>query len=103
MGPTRAIGGAIAAKGLPLPDVLAWLVTMGELSGILLALGIATRAAGLAIAVTMASIVVFVQTDALMQLGTGASIPAEYPLLLAILGLFFATQGPTVWSIPFKR
>src|SRR6266496_923840 len=69
-GPSQAIGQAIAAKGLPLPDVLAWLVTIGELSGILLALGVATRAAGAMIAVTMAGIVAFTQIEKLAQLGT---------------------------------
>jgi putative oxidoreductase len=98
-GPAHAIGGIIASKGLPYPSLLAWLVTLGELSGILLALGIATRLAGLALAITMAGIVVFVQRDALEQLGTGTSVPAEYPLLLAVLGLFFAMLGPTIWSI----
>src|SRR4051794_30390041 len=76
-GPVKSIGGAIAARGLPLPDVLAWLVTLGELAGILLVVGVATRAAGLAIALTMAGIVIFVQSDLLGQLGTGASVPAE--------------------------
>jgi putative oxidoreductase len=102
-GPAKAIGGAIAQRGLPLPDLLAWLVTIGELCGILLVLGIATRAAGLAIVLTMAGIVVFVQKDLLLELGTGASVPAEYPLLLAILGAFFAALGPVVWSVPFPR
>jgi putative oxidoreductase len=102
-GPTRAIGGAIASRGLPFPDVLAWLVTIGELCGILLVLGIATRAAGFLMAVTMAGIVLFVQRDLLGDLGTGASVPAEYPLLLMFLGAFFAVLGETVWSVPFGR
>jgi uncharacterized membrane protein YphA (DoxX/SURF4 family) len=102
-GPAHAIGASIARRGLPLPDVLAWLVTIGELCGIFLVLGIATRTAGLAIALTMAGIVLFVQKDLLVELGTGASVPAEYPLLLAILGAFFAAIGKTVWSVPFPR
>jgi uncharacterized membrane protein YphA (DoxX/SURF4 family) len=102
-GPTRSIAGAIAARGLPLPDVLAWFVTIGELAGILLVLGVATRFAGLLIALTMGGIVLFMQKDLLVDLGTGASVPAEYPLLLAFLGAFFASQGETVWSVPFGR
>jgi putative oxidoreductase len=102
-GPTHAIGGAIARTGLPMPDLLAWLVTIGELAGILLMLGVATRAAGLAILVTMTGIVLFVQKDLLLELGTGVSVPAEYPVLLAVLGAFFAALGSTVWSVPFKR
>jgi uncharacterized membrane protein YphA (DoxX/SURF4 family) len=103
VGPARAIGGSIAKHGVPFPDAVAWLVTIGELSGILLVLGIATRAAGLAIAVTMAGIVIFVQRDLLGELGTGSSVPAEYPLLLAFLGAFFAVIGETVWSVPFGK
>src|SRR5258708_3855090 len=103
IGPSQAIGNAIASHGVPMPDVVAWLVTLGELSGILLALGIATRAAGLAIALTMASIVIVVQPALFAQLGTGASVPLEYPLLLAFLGFFFAALGPTQWSISLKR
>ena len=102
-GPPSAIGGAIARAGVPLPDVVAWIVALGECSGILLALGIATRAAGLAIAVTMAGIVLFVQRGLLAELGTGASVPAEYPLLLMFLGAFFAMIGEKVWSVPFGR
>lgn len=102
-GPSHAIGGAIASRGVPMPDLVAWLITLGELSGILLALGIATRIAGLAIALTMASIVIFVQAGLFAQLGTGASVPMEYPLLLTFLGLFFAALGPTQWSISLKR
>jgi putative oxidoreductase len=102
-GPAGAIGNAIASHGIPMPDLVAWLVTLGELSGILLALGIATRAAGLAIALTMASFVVFVHPALFAQLGTGAGVQLEYPLLLMFLGLFFAALGPTQWSISLKR
>ena len=102
-GPPNAISGVIARAGVPLPDVVAWIVTLGECAGILLALGIATRAAGVAIAVTMGGIVLILQRDLLAQLGTGASVPAEYPLLLAFLGAFFAMIGEKVWSVPFGR
>jgi len=102
-GPARAIGGAIVARGLPFPDVLAWFVTIGELAGILLVLGVATRLAGLLVAFTMAGIVIFVQRDLLAELGTGASVPVEYPLLLTFLGAFFAGLGDTKWSVPFGR
>jgi len=102
-GPPHAIGNAIASRGVPMPDLVAWLITVGELAGILLALGVATRAAGLAIGLTMASIVVFVQLGLFAQLGTGAGVPLEYPILLAFLGFFFAALGPTQWSISLRR
>src|SRR5437899_1358109 len=74
-GPAAAIGPAIARSGLPMPDLFAWLVTIGELAGILLVVGVAVRGAGLAIAITMLGIVVFVQKELLLQLGTGTSVP----------------------------
>jgi putative oxidoreductase len=103
LGPAHAIGNAISSRGLPMPELLAWIVTVGELSGILLAFGIATRAAGLAIAATMLAIVIVVHPAYFAQLGSGASVPLEYGLLLAALGLFFAALGPTQWSITLKR
>jgi putative oxidoreductase len=103
VGPTHAIGGAIASRGIPMPDLVAWLVTLGELSGILLAFGIATRAAGLAIAITMGSFVIFVHASLFAEIGSGAGVSLEYPLILMFLGLFFAALGPTQWSISLKR
>jgi putative oxidoreductase len=102
-GPVASIGNAIASRGIPMPEVVAWLVTLGELSGILLAFGIATRAAGLALALTMASIIIFVHPPLFAQFGTGASVPLEYCLLLGFLGLYFAALGQTQWSIAIKR
>lgn len=98
-GPATAIGGTIAKLGLPAPEVLAWLATLGELSGILLALGAFTRLAGAAVAATMGGIVVFIQARHLTGLGTGAAVVAEYPLLLAVLGLFFVAVGPGTWAL----
>jgi putative oxidoreductase len=103
LGPPHAIGNAIASRGIPMPDLVSWLVTLGELSGILLAFGIATRAAGLAIAITMTAIIVVVHPALFAQLGSGASVPLEYPLLIGFLGLFFAALGPTQWSITLRR
>jgi putative oxidoreductase len=103
LGPPQAIGNAIASRGIPMPDLVAWLVTLGELSGILLAFGIATRAAGLAITITMIAIILVMHPALFGQLGSGASVPLEYCLLLAVLGLYFAALGPTQWSITLKR
>jgi uncharacterized membrane protein YphA (DoxX/SURF4 family) len=100
-GPIDAIGGAVTSQGFP--AWMAWLVTAGELCGLLLALGLFTRLAGLAVGLTMGSIVVFVQADKLAQIGTGAGASAEYPLLLAVIGLLFVFYGPTPWSVDARR
>jgi uncharacterized membrane protein YphA (DoxX/SURF4 family) len=102
VGPARAIGGALAAKGLPAPTALAWFVTAAELAGILLALGLFSRAAGGALAVAMA-LVVCTQTGALSFIGTGAGIAGEYPLLLTVVGLYFATNPPGPWALRGRR
>ena len=98
-GPVAAIGEAISKHGLPNPDVLAWAVTLGELAGAALALGLLTRVAGAIIAMAMASILFFVQRTQLEHLGSGAGVVAEYPLLLAVLALFYAVTGAGIWSI----
>jgi uncharacterized membrane protein YphA (DoxX/SURF4 family) len=102
-GPASAIGGVIAAKHLPFPGVLAWLVTFGELAGLALALGFKTRGAALAVALTMGSIVLFVQLGALTNVGTGSSVAAEYTLLLAILSFAFVIVGPATWALDKGR
>src|SRR5690606_18114266 len=49
-------GSAIADMGFPAPHIVAWLIAIGELTGFLLALGIATRITGAIVAVTMAGV-----------------------------------------------
>lgn len=88
------IGSAIADMGFPAPHVVAWLIALGELTGFLLALGMATRITGAIVAVTMAGVAVFANGHLWSELGKGAAVPFEYSALLAILGLYFAVAGP---------
>lgn len=54
-GGAARLAGAVAEMGIPFPLVSAWIAGLSEfVGGILLALGLATRAAGLFIAGTMA-------------------------------------------------
>lgn len=98
-GPVAAIGGSISKEGLPYADWLAWGVTFGELAGVMLAAGVLTRIAGGAVAATMAAIVFFVQSAKLTEIGTGAGVAVEYPLLLGAVALFFVVAGPGVWAL----
>jgi len=93
-GAHNMIGSAIADMGFPAPHIVAWLIAIGELTGFLLALGIATRITGAIVAVTMAGVAVFANGHLWSELGKGAAVPFEYSALLAILGLYFAIAGP---------
>jgi len=88
------IGEAVAKMGFPAPEVMAWLIAVGETTGFLLALGLLTRFAGLVVAVTMAGVAFFANGHLWSSLGKGAAVPFEYSVLLAVLGLYFAITGP---------
>lgn len=96
-GPVEAVGGSMIQHGFP--EWFAWLVTLGELAGLLLAVGLFTRLSGAAVAATMGAIAFFVQAPKLAEIGTGAGVPLEYPILLAALGLAFALRPPREWSL----
>ncbi len=68
-GPVTMLGKSMVKAGFP--DWFAWVVTAGELCGAALALGLLTRLAGAAVALTMAGILVFVNLANLTQIGTG--------------------------------
>src|SRR5687768_1255351 len=68
-GPVTVIGKSIVQAGFP--EWFAWVVTAGELCGGALALGLLTRLAGAAVALTMAGVLVFVNFANLTHFGTG--------------------------------
>lgn len=100
-GPVTAIGKQMLAHGFPAN--FAYLVTAGELAGLFLALGLFSRLAAAAVAATMWGIVIWVQLDLFRRVGTGASVAAEYPLLLAVIATLLAALPPTRWSLDRRR
>jgi putative oxidoreductase len=100
-GPVAAIGRQMTAHGFPAS--FAYVVTAGELAGIFLALGLYSRIAALAIALTMWGIVIWVQLGLWTRMGTGNGVSLEYPLLLAIIATLLAISPPTHWSLDRRR
>jgi len=100
-GPVLAIGQQMAQHGFP--RSFAYVVTAGELAGLLLAVGLYTRAAATAVGLTMLGIVVFVQLPLLGNLGSGKGMQLEYPMLLTACALLLAVAPGTHWSIDAVR
>jgi putative oxidoreductase len=96
-GPVAAVGKSMVAHGFP--AWFAYLVTAGELCGVLLALGIYVRYSAAAVALTLWGIVVFVQAPLTADFGTGRGVQLEYPLLLALTATLFTLAPPTKWSL----
>ena len=96
-GPVAAVGKSMVAHGFP--AWFAYLVTAGELCGLLLALGIYVRYSAAAVALTLWGIVVFVQAPLLREWGTGRGVPLEYPELLALTATLFVFAPPKRWSL----
>ncbi len=100
-GPVAAVGRQMVAHGFPAS--FAYVVTAGELAGIFLALGLYSRIAALAVALTMWGIVIWVQLGLLTKVGTGPGVSFEYPLLLAVIATLLAALPPTRWSLDRRR
>jgi len=100
-GPVAAIGKSLVAHGFP--AWFAYLVTAGELCGLLLALGLYVRYSAAAVALTLWGIVVFVQASLLRDWGTGRGVALEYPVLLALTATLFVLVPPTRWSLGRRR
>ena len=100
-GPVAAIGKAMSEHGFP--PSFAYVVTLGELAGLLLAVGLFTRLAAAGVAATMAGIVVVVQSGLIGQIGTGRGVPFEYPLLLTVAAALFVILPRTPFSLDARR
>ncbi|HEY3495177.1 MAG TPA: DoxX family membrane protein [Polyangiaceae bacterium] len=96
-GPVASIGKSMADHGFP--ESFAYVITLGELAGLLLALGLYTRYAAGIVALTLAGIVVVVQRGLIGQIGTGRGVPLEYPLLLLVLAALFVVVPARRWSL----
>lgn len=100
-GPVTSIGKSMVEHGFP--ESFAYVVTLGELAGLFLALGLYTRQAAAAVAFTMAGIAVVVQRGLVHQLGTGKGVPLEFPVLLMFAALLFVFLPATRWSLDSRR
>jgi putative oxidoreductase len=100
-GPVAAIGKSMVDHGFP--ESFAYVVTLGELAGLPLALGLYTRHSAAAVALTMAGIAVVVQRSLFWQIGTGKGVPLEYPLLLMVAAAVFVFVPAPRWSLDAKR
>lgn len=100
-GPVAAVGHQMVAHGFPAS--FAYVVTAGELAGIFLALGLYSRIAAAAVALTMWGIVIWVQLGLVSRMGTGPGVSLEYPLVLAVIATLLALLPPTRWSLDRRR
>lgn len=100
-GPVNAIGKAMTEHGFP--PSFAYVVTLGELAGLLLAIGLFTRLAAAGVVATMLGIAVVVQSGLIVQIGTGRGVPFEYPLLLAVAAALFIVLPRTPFSLDARR
>ncbi len=87
----------MVAQGFPAS--FAYVVTLGELAGLLLALGYYPRLAAAVVAVTMWGVVLWVQLGLWPGIGTGRGVPLEYPVMLAITATLLALVQSTRWSL----
>jgi len=100
-GPVAAVGKSMTEHGFP--EFFAYVVTLGELSGLLLAIGLFTRQAAAVVAMTMLGIAFVVQRGLFWQIGTGKGVPLEYPLLLAVAAALFVFVPARRWSFDARR
>lgn len=92
--------GALAAKGLPSPLVLAWCATLAEaVGGALVVLGLLTRPAALSACITMVVAWSTTHLADAAKIGTGKGVPFEYPVLLSLIFMAITFAGPGRYSL----
>jgi putative oxidoreductase len=90
----------LAKMGVPAPELMAWVSALGELvGGTMLAIGLLTRFAGLVVAINMLVAVFLAHAADLAKIGSGGDSPAEYPLLLAAIGVAGLVGGAPRCSV----
>jgi uncharacterized membrane protein YphA (DoxX/SURF4 family) len=100
-GPVVAIGGAMRESGLP--EVFAYIVVMGELAGLLMVVGLYTRLASAAVAMTMAGIALVANSGEFSVIGTGKSMDLELSLMFATAAALCALVPATRFSLDAGR
>lgn len=100
-GPVTAIGKQMAAHGFP--EWFAYLVTLGELAGLLMVVGLYTRVASAAVALTMLGIALVVNLGQLSAIGTGKSTGLELSLMFAVAAALCALVPTPRFSLGSRR
>jgi putative oxidoreductase len=100
-GPVAAIGKQMTAHGLP--EVFAYIVALGELAGLLMVVGLYSRAASAIVAVTMAGIALVANSGELTAIGTWESLGLELSVLLAVAAALCALAPSTRFSLDARR
>ena len=91
------IGGTL---GVPLPGLMAWVVTIVELvGGILLIVGFLTQIAGILLALDMLGAIIFAFLGQGRPFIDGGAITWEKELVFGIAALCIALAGPGAWSV----
>jgi putative oxidoreductase len=91
----QRLSGGLAAKGWPIPYVLAWCATLVELLGAaLLIAGLFTRPAAALVSLTMIVAWSSSHLEDLPKIGAAGGAAFEYPFLLSMTALAIALAGP---------
>jgi putative oxidoreductase len=94
------VGGFLDSLGVPLPDVMAYVLTFGEIiGGILLILGLLTRVTALYFIVEMVLAIILVKLDLGLIASAGSTPGAELDLALISAMAAVATFGPGTLSV----
>jgi putative oxidoreductase len=100
LGGVSGFAGALASRGWPAPTVLAWCATLAELvGGGLMVVGLFTRPAAAAAAVTMLVAWTTSHLGDLPKIGQAGGAAFEYPFLLMMCALAIAIAGPGRYSL----
>lgn len=100
MGGVSGFAGALASRGWPAPTLLAWGATLSELvGGALIVVGLFTRPAAAAAAVTMLVAWSTSHLGDLPKIGRQGGAAFEYPFLLMMCALAIAIAGPGRFSL----
>ena len=101
-GGVDGVAGFFGSLGIPLPGLMAWVVTIVELvGGILLVVGFLTQIVGILIALDMlgAILFAFLLRGAPLIAENGQQISWEKEAVFAAAALCIALAGPGAWSV----
>lgn len=86
-----------------MPELFAYVIVLGELAGLLMVVGLYTRVASLAVALTMASVALVANLSKLSDLGTGKALGFELSVMLAVAAALCALAPSTRFSLDARR